>query len=84
MGNRLSVCWYLCLCLCNYFNDRYFINSSLSGCFVNMNHKKRATSPQGWWLFSYGLRGAILAGGTPLKKLSADLKGFDALRRNGL
>ena len=29
MGNRLSVCWYLCLCLCNYFNDRYFINFNL-------------------------------------------------------
>ena len=37
------------------------------------------TSPQaGVFCCLGGLRGAILAGGTPLKKPSADLKSFDA------
>ena len=39
----------------------------------------RHTSPQvGVSCYLGGLRGAILAGGTPLKKPSADLKSFDA------
>ena len=36
MGNRLFGNGYLCLCLCNYFNDRYFVNSNLLNCKIKL------------------------------------------------
>ena len=49
------------------------------GLLTNKHPSNEARQPgAGVFCCLDGLRGAILAGGTPLKKPSADLKSFDA------